>query len=256
MGYQYLLHALETVPPASASESESRDLAVRTLTAGLTNPSVFDFTPVTASDCIQQLRDTDAALFDLLEIFAADNYSAYLDSIRATPLDSISPDLASAAAALETKIRLLTLASLAANAHNRSLPYDAISAALQVPREDVEMWVIDTIRAGLIEGKLSQLKSEFLVQRATYRVFGEKQWSEVQSRLMIWRRSLEGVLAVVRSEREKYIREGISASDGQAHTNGWGGADDGERRGGRQNYRARGGGHHQQREVDPLGGVD
>jgi hypothetical protein len=38
---------------------------------------------------------------------------------------------------------------------------------LRVPASDVEMWVIDTIRAGLVEGRLSQLKSEFLVPRTS-----------------------------------------------------------------------------------------
>lgn len=79
--------------------------------------------------------------------------------------------------------------------------------ALQVPSEDVEIWVIDTIRAGLVEGKLSQLNQVFLVHRCSYRVFGEKQWVEVQGRLDTWRASLEGVLGVVRGERERMVRE-------------------------------------------------
>lgn len=38
-------------------------------------------------------------------------------------------------------------------------------------------------------------------------MFGEKQWTEVQGRLDTWRASLEGVLAVVRGEREKMVKE-------------------------------------------------
>ncbi|KAI5292628.1 hypothetical protein KEM52_006190, partial [Ascosphaera acerosa] len=41
--------------------------------------------------------------------------------------------------------------------------------------------------------------------RATYRVFGEKQWAEVQGRLMVWRQGLENVLHVIRSEKERYV---------------------------------------------------
>ena len=109
--------------------------------------------------------------------------------------------------ALQTKMRLLTLASLASSTPSRSLPYATIASALGIADSEVEKWVIDTIRAGLVEGKLSQLRSEFLVHRATYRVFGEKQWAEVQGRLFVWRRSLEGVLSVIRTERERYARE-------------------------------------------------
>lgn len=147
---------------------------------------------------------------------------------------------------LEIKIRLLTLASLAAGATNRSLPYSMIVDSLEIPNDDVEMWVIDTIRAGLVEGKLSQMKQEFLVQRATYRVFGPKLWSEIQGRLMIWQRSLEGVLSLIKTEREKFEREGAGIDDSQPN---------GERRfgGHRQSARGRNQPNHQPREVDNVG---
>lgn len=225
MSYDYLLKALGTIPAASTSEPESLQLAKRALTAALSNPNIYDFTPLTASDSIQALRKSDPTLFELLEIFASDDYSSYIDFLETNSLESLS--LASVSSILDTKTRLLTIASLAASAPNRSLPYTMISSALQIPQEDVEMWVIDTIRAGLVEGKLSQLKGEFLVQRATYRVFGEKQWSEIQGRLLVWRRSLEGVLGVIRSEKERFAREGAGGQEVQV--NGYGG----ERRQGR-----------------------
>jgi translation initiation factor 3 subunit M len=146
-------------------------------------------------------------------------------------------------------MRLLTLATIAASAPNRSVPYDTIATSLQIPDVDVEMWVIDTIRAGLVEGKLSQLKQEFLVQRATYRVFGEKQWAEIQGRLMVWRRSLESVLGVVRGERERFLREGVIGGN-EERQNGF--HEGGQRRqGGRRNQQ--GGQQQQMREID-VGG--
>lgn len=247
MSYKYLLHGLESILPQSASDSEGRDLAKRTLVAALTNPTITDFNPLIDREAIQALRDSDAGLFDLLNIFASDDYSSYTDFVETNPLSSLNlPE--SAAETLETKIRLLTLASLAAGAANRSLPYSTISDELQIPNEDVEMWVIDTIRAGLVEGKLSQLKQEFLVQRATYRVFSPKQWSEIQGRLMVWQGSLEGVLSLVKTEREKFAREGAGMDDAQQG---------GERRFG--GYRGQGGRgrnqqNHQGREMDFVGG--
>ncbi|PYH87339.1 PCI domain protein [Aspergillus ellipticus CBS 707.79] len=209
----HVIQALQTIPADKASATESRELALRALTSALTNPTVFDFTPLTASDAVQALRSSDSTLFELLEIFTADTLDAYEAFVAATPLASISGGvLADAGDALQNKLRLLTLASLAASTPSRSLPYASIATALRVPATDVEKWVIDTIRAGLVEGKLSQLRSEFLVHRATYRVFGEKQWAEVQGRLMVWRRSLERVLGVVRSERERFVREGLQAA--------------------------------------------
>lgn len=213
LAQSHLVQALGTIDAADVSKPESRDLAVRALATALRRPTVFDFTSLTASDSVQALRTSDSTLFELLEIFTSDTLEAYETFVAANPLSSISGGvLADSANALQSKIRLLTLTSLAASTPSRSLPYASIASALRVPASDVEMWVIDTIRAGLVEGKLSQLKSEFLIHRATYRVFGEKQWSEVQGRLMIWRRSLEGVLNVIRSERERFAREGAQAA--------------------------------------------
>lgn len=44
---------------------------------------------------------------------------------------------------LERKIRLLTLASLAAQNVGRDLPYAEIATALQIDETKVEVWVID-----------------------------------------------------------------------------------------------------------------
>ncbi|KEF62953.1 uncharacterized protein A1O9_00928 [Exophiala aquamarina CBS 119918] len=275
LAYVYMLKALEAIPPDSVSEHDALELAKRTLRAALINPSVTDFTPLTASDAIQAVRKSDSNLFDLLEIFSSDDYSSYIDFLETNELSSLGID-DSHAEVLSNKIRLLTLATIAASSQTRSVSYSTIASALQIPSEDVEMWVIDTIRAGLVEGKLSQLKQEFLVQRATYRVFGEKQWAEIQGRLNVWRRSLESVLQVVKTERERFAREGPGGGP-ESGVNGF--ANDGEG-GGRQHgggdrqQRRQGGGrggrggqhreprepreHHHQgpREVDAVGGGD
>jgi translation initiation factor 3 subunit M len=240
LSFKYNLRALETIPPAAAAESASHDLAKKVLQQALSNPSITDFTPLTASEAVQALRKTDSALFELLEIFSSDDYSSYVDFLETNDLQSLgfagtTNDL------LAKKIRLLTLASIAASSSGRSVPYSTISSALQIPSEDVEMWVIDTIRGGLVEGKLSQLRQEFLVQRSTYRVFGEKQWAEIQGRLMVWRRSLESVLQVVRAERERFAREGPGNYDDAPQRNGF-------QNDGGQQRRQGGGRRNQQRE--------
>ena len=203
--YLYLLRALRTISSDDASEPEAHTLALRALKAALSHPTHFDFQDLTALDAIQALRKSDPEMFELLEIFNADLLDDYTD------FTSEHPDFLSSSGLdneiLHRKMRLLTLASIAASTSTRSLPYLQIARALQVPAEDVEMWVIDVIRAGLVEGKLSQLNQTFLIHRSTYRVFGEKQWTEVQGRLDTWRSSLEGVLVVVRAEREKVLRE-------------------------------------------------
>lgn len=203
--YLYLLRVLRTIPLDEVSSQDSHALAIRALKAALCHPSHFDFQDLTSSDPIQALRKSDPDWYELLEIFNAellDDYNDFLESHEEFfEKTGLEPSI------LHRKMRLLTLASLAASTQSRSLPYQHIERALQIPGEDVEIWVIDVIRAGLVEGKLSQLNQTFLIHGSTYRVFGEKQWAEVQGRLDTWRTSLEGVLEVVRQERIKMATE-------------------------------------------------
>ena len=190
------------------------------LKAALQNEKHFDFQDLTALDSVQVLRKSDQTWFELLELFSAQNFDDLDDFKEANGSflsdNGLDEDL------LDRKMRLLTLASLAATASNtRTLPYSQISKALQIPAADVEMWVIDCIRSGLVEGKLSQAKQEFLVHRSTYRVFGDNQWREVASRLETWKSSLVNVLAVIRSQKEEFIREKESELNGVQNNQGY-----------------------------------
>ncbi|KAL1304850.1 hypothetical protein AAFC00_003775 [Neodothiora populina] len=206
-GYQYLLTALRTLQGAEeASSAEARELSLRALKSALQFPTHFDFQDLTSLDSIQALRKSDPVAFELLEIFNADQLDDFRDFCEANSDFLSSQKLDDDV--LERKMRLLTLASLAAGAgQTRTLPYSTIAKALQIPSEDVEMWAIDGIRSGLVEGRLSQSDKSFLVHRATYRVFGEHQWREVASRLDMWRSSLQGVLHVIRQEKANYIKD-------------------------------------------------
>lgn len=206
--YDYLIRALRTIPTAETGSEEAKKLSLQALKAALNSPSHYDFEDLTALDSVQALRNSDAAAFELLDVFTAnglEDYNAFKKE-HSGYVDELGLD----DAILTRKIRLLTLASLASTgqaAQTRSLPYATIASALEIPAEEVEMWVIDVIRAGLVEGKLSQSTKTFLIHRSTYRVFGDSQWREVAGRLNMWRESLIGVLNVVREEKQGMIQQ-------------------------------------------------
>lgn len=203
--YTYLLKALRTIQEDSASK-EAHDLSVKALKAALQNDKQFDFQDLISLDSVQALRKSDQTWSEILEVFSAENFDDFSDFKENN--SSFLADNNLDEDSLDRKMRLLTLASLSAQAsQSRTLPYGQIAKGLDVPTDDVEMWVIDCIRSGLVEGKLSQQKQEFLIHRSTYRVFGDNQWREVASRLENWRSSLTNVLAVIRSQKEEFIRE-------------------------------------------------
>ncbi|KAK4546210.1 hypothetical protein LTR36_002347 [Oleoguttula mirabilis] len=203
--YIFLVKALRTVQD-EASSPEARDLSLRALKMALQNEKHFDFQDLTALDSIQALRKSDETWSELLEVFSDQIYDDLQEFKEVN--GSFITDNSLDEDVLDRKMRLLTLATLAAqSADTRTLPYSRVSKSLNIPSEDVEMWVIDCIRSGLVEGKLSQQKQEFLIHRCTHRTFGEKQWREVASRLETWRSSLVNVLAVVRQQKEEFIKE-------------------------------------------------
>jgi len=106
-------------------------------------------------------------------------------------------------AQLERKIRLLTLTSLGFQNIGKGVPYATLASALQIDQSEVEKWVIDVIRAGLVSGKLSQSSRVFHITRSTSRVFEREQWVALEKRLVAWQTGLAAVLAVVTSARER-----------------------------------------------------
>jgi translation initiation factor 3 subunit M len=165
----------------------------------LLSPTQFDFQDLRFMSTVQALSDSHPVYFQLLDIFAKQDLEDYSDFreehegwVEKEKLDHEK---------LQRKMRLLTFASLAASTPSRELEYQRIAKALQIPIEDVEMWTIDVIRAGLIEGRLSQQRKMFLVHRTTYRVFGEKQWRELATRIDSWRTTLRNVLGVIRRQQ-------------------------------------------------------
>ena len=199
--YEYTLKALRTFDADEKEEIMSEDaqrLSLRAVRAALLSPTHYLFQDLRAIPSVQALGDSHPEYSQLLDIYAEQDLEDFNDFneehegwVEKEKLDFDR---------LLRKMRLLTFASVAASTSSREIEYKNIAKALQVPLEDVEMWAIDVIRAGLVEGKLSQQRQMFLVHKATYRVFGEKQWQELSTRVDLWRNTLRNVLTVVRTE--------------------------------------------------------
>lgn len=165
----------------------------------LAAPNRFDFQDLRVLPTVQALSDSHPIYSQLLDIVTEQDLEDYSDFreehegwIEKEKLDHEK---------LQRKMRLLTFASLAASTPNREIPYSNIVKALQITPEEVELWTIDVIRAGLIEGRLSQSKKVFLLHRTTYRVFGEKQWRELGTRIDQYKVVVDRLTTVVRKSQ-------------------------------------------------------
>ncbi|KAK3310024.1 uncharacterized protein B0T15DRAFT_506741 [Chaetomium strumarium] len=197
--YHYLIKALRTLDREEQEEitsEEAQELSLRAVRMAISSPIRFDFQDLRALPSVHALSDSHPVYSQLLDIFTEQDLEDYNDFndehegwIEKEKLDHEK---------LQRKMRLLTFASLAASTPNREIPYANIAKALQIPREEVEMWTIDVIRSKLVEGRLSQQQKVFLVHRTTYRVFGEKQWRELGTRIDQYKSIVERLTAVVR----------------------------------------------------------
>lgn len=193
--YRYILKALRSFDSDDREElssEEAENLALRAVRNVLLSNSHYLFQDLRGIPCVEALSDSHPVYYQLLEIFAEQDLEDFNDFndehegwLEEQKLDHDK---------LYRKMRLLTFASLAAATPSREIPYSKIVKALRIPEEEVEMWTIDTIRAGLVEGKLSQQRKVFLVHKVTYRVFGTKQWQELSTRVDNWKTTLGNVL--------------------------------------------------------------
>ncbi|KAJ7068720.1 PCI domain-containing protein [Mycena amicta] len=194
--YEYSLAYVRSLTPGSSATDSA---AVELIATALRLPFVFDFDPLFKLDAVVALKDHD--VFSLLHIFLNDGLSEF-NAWKSSHPDAISKHQLDAAQ-LERKIRLLTLASVGFQNIGQDLPYTKIAEAIQVSSNEVEKWVIDVIRTGLLSGKLSQTSQTLHVTRAKSRAFEREQWEALERRLLAWKTGIAGVIEVVAQARKQ-----------------------------------------------------
>ncbi|KAH6914777.1 PCI domain-containing protein [Coprinopsis sp. MPI-PUGE-AT-0042] len=188
--YEYSLLHVQKLP---SSSDAAKAAAVQAIADALRLPTVFDFDALFKLDAVIAVKGHE--LFSLLQIFLNDGLPEYKSWISSHSGSLSQFNLEQSQ--LERKIRLLTLASLATTHVGQYLSYAKIAEGLEVDISEVEKWVIDVIRAGLVWGKLSQNTQNFHVTRAASRQFQREQWETLEKRLHAWKSGLSSVMEVI-----------------------------------------------------------
>lgn len=174
---------------ATHENDDASDLARQAILRAVAIDNFFAFEDLLQYPAIQKLKGQPE--YDLLQVFLSGTLSTY------KTFASSHADLIKNSDDNIRKMRLLSLASLGSDNLARSLSYQEIAASLEISEDEVEMWVIDVIRAGLVEAKLDQLNKTVSVHRSIYRVFSKDQWQLLSSRLRTWKESLAEITAVI-----------------------------------------------------------
>ncbi|BGP53626.1 hypothetical protein JCM8202_002526 [Rhodotorula sphaerocarpa] len=231
------LEAAQVQAGSPQPESEQSDVRARLgatlLALSLASNDVYDFTPLapsagrfpalaSAGAAAAAGSDAAAPLRRVLEVLlSADGApqvealpsQAELDhALREATLLPGNDSHALDRVQLERKVRLVRLARLCEEQVGREVPYEVIRREIGLARaqgaedsreddeeeEEVEMWVIDAIRASLLQGRLSQPTRSLHVTRAaplstSFTADDKKPWETIQGRLEGWKEALERV---------------------------------------------------------------
>lgn len=201
VAYKYLLTAVATASP----------LATQLVQTAIQLETVYDFDEVFALEAVQSLRLSNSGLYALLEIVATGDYAAF-KKIDQAVLSVNNID----AAKLDNKVRILSLSRCASQSTSRSIPYSVLAASIDVPVEEIEVWIIDAIRSGLVEGRLSQMSQSFALHRATpVGKFGVEEWKLLDTKLDGWKAGLQDILGILKNARENAEKEEEKVSKGK-----------------------------------------
>ncbi|KAG0013095.1 hypothetical protein BGZ81_001239 [Podila clonocystis] len=192
--YQSLEFLLKYLTSFNGSDvSGQKANATRAIVESISLPEVLNFENLLKVDAVQGLKSEKA--YELLSVFMSGNVQDYRTLVAKHA--GLIKELGLDEEETLRKIRLLSLASLGSENLARELSYQEIAKALEVSEGDVELWVIDVIRAGLVEAKLNQVSKVVVVNRSIYRTFGTAQWQQLSQRLNGWKQSLAEILQVV-----------------------------------------------------------
>ncbi|KAF9295982.1 hypothetical protein BGZ74_010528 [Mortierella antarctica] len=192
--YQSLEFLLKYLTSFNGSDVSGQKVnATRAIVESISLPEVLNFENLLKVDAVQGLKSEKA--YELLSVFMSGNVQDYRTLV--TKYAGLIKELGLDEEETLRKIRLLSLASLGSENLARELSYQEIAKALEVSEGEVELWVIDVIRAGLVEAKLNQVSKVVVVNRSIYRTFGTAQWQQLSQRLNGWKQSLAEILQVV-----------------------------------------------------------
>lgn len=193
--YDFALLRLRYISSETAiPEEERKRVAESTIADVLRLPKLFEMEEMLHIPAMLALEGQP--IFALLKIFVAGTHKELREWANGAGKDTLSR-LSLDIDALDRKMRLLDLASLCAGSVSSEVSYDEIAKTLDVPVSEVESWVIDVIHAGVVSGKLSQVKQSFRVYRSTHRTFEKPQWEALEQRLSQWQKSIQSLIATI-----------------------------------------------------------
>lgn len=194
--YEAGLAFLQYAPPGTPLATiEYHQLAVDLVLAALTGEGVYNLGQVEQNPILDVLTGTpEAWLVHVLKACAAGNVTQFQQvSQQYAAQIAQQPALTSRAAAVQEKMTLLALVWLVFGKppHERTLDFSEISAALQVPADQVEWVLMRAMSVHLLEGCMDQIDETVTITWILPRVLNPQQMQELSTRFDEWATSVK-----------------------------------------------------------------
>lgn len=179
----FLIKLLEKQDGAESTD-KAKSHAIKLIAMSLADPELFNMEKILQLKAVQNIKSEKS--FELFSVFQSGNLDQYKSWTEANP--KIFEELGLNKEDMLQKIRLLSLAHLCAKAP--VVEFSAIARTLGIDTDDVEEWMIDVIRVGLVEAKVDQVNERVYVNRSKCTKFDREQWDELKSKLTAWQKNL------------------------------------------------------------------
>ncbi|KAJ0235618.1 COP9 signalosome complex subunit 7 [Hirschfeldia incana] len=175
-----------------ASTCSNGESLVPIIIEATSHPSLFAFSEILALTNVAQLEGSAHSVYlEVLRLFAHGTWGDY--KCNASRIPQLSPEQI-------LKLKQLTVLTLAES--NKVLPYDTLMAELDVTnvRELEDFLINDCMYAGIVRGKLDQLKRCFEVPFAAGRDLRPGQLGNMLHTLSNWLNTSENLLGSIQDK--------------------------------------------------------
>eukprot|EP00730_Choanoeca_flexa_P000098 TRINITY_DN10043_c0_g1_i1.p1 TRINITY_DN10043_c0_g1~~TRINITY_DN10043_c0_g1_i1.p1 ORF type:complete len:410 (+),score=107.62 TRINITY_DN10043_c0_g1_i1:27-1232(+) len=187
LSQQYLIKLLRTYNDAGDDAKSVATEAKEALAYAMAARTDFDVFVLENITAIAQLKGQP--LYDAFNAFRSADYNAYLSAVKQD--SDMFTQFGLDTAAAERRVRLMVLANMCAT--QAELSFDDIAKAIDVKEDQVEEWIIDVVRANLVEAKVDELERKVVITRATQSRFTTQDWSKLKDTLTEWQENIASV---------------------------------------------------------------
>lgn len=201
---QYTLESLHLIKKFTSQHPLSLDELHKLIAFALAS-SVVDVTFLVNNNVAQALKE-----------HASDEQVSIFDKYTKGELISAVPSSISSTVGAKSKVLALTRFFVESdNAGKNAFQYSDIPNELAASQAEFEKLLIDSIKAGVIEGKMNQVDQTFNLVRANRIVLaGDKQQlaqdlNTVKKALLEWRHSLHNINEIVRDAKDNIVNNNL-----------------------------------------------